>query len=185
MGTITRFKKLSVGLSLGAMLAIGLAGGASAVNTVTQQVTAGARTASVADATLTAVAYSHSARTNTGSMTLTADDSTGSDLGWNVTILASNFIDGTKSIAASNFSITTANAPAMTAGQAVDATGGPKVPLTGATGTLDVAKKTVQANAGFGKGTYTQALAVSLAIPAQALAGTYVSTLTTTITAAP
>lgn len=158
-------------------------------NSVTQAVTAGTRSASVADATLTAVNYSHSAQTNTGSLTLTADDSTGSGAGWNVTILSSSFAysgtNGGTAIPAANFSITTANAPTATAGQAIDPTGGPKVPATGSTGTLDVARKTIQANAGFGQGTYTQALDVSLSIPAQARAGTYTGTLTVSITSGP
>lgn len=160
-----------------------------AVNTVTQVVTGGALTASVADVTLGAVNYSHTAQANTGSITLTADDSTGTGAGWNVTLLSSAFAySGANSgtaIPAANFSITSAAAPTMTAGQAIDATGGPKVPATGSTGTLDVARKTIQANAGFGQGTYTQALGVSLSIPAQARAGTYTGTLTVTIGAGP
>ncbi|CAN5461824.1 hypothetical protein BH20CHL6_BH20CHL6_15370 [soil metagenome] len=52
-------------------------------------------------------------------------------------------------------------------------------------GTLDSARKVVQANAGYGEGTYTQDLGVSLLIPAQSRAGTYTGTLTTTISAAP
>ncbi len=162
---------------------------AMAADTVTSTVTAGTRTASVANLDLGSVSYSHSAQTDTGSMTLTADDSTGSGLGWNVTIQSSTFVyTGTNSgtdIPATNFSLSSAAAPVSTAGQAVDLTGGPKVPATSPVGTLDVARKTVQANASFGQGTYTQALGVSLSIPAQSRAGTYTGTLTTTITAAP
>lgn len=162
---------------------------AFAANQVTQNVTAGTRTASVANLALADVAYSHSAQTQTGTMTLTADDSSGSGAGWNVTILSSAFVysganSGTN-IPAANFSLTSAAAPVMTAGQAVDATNGPKVPTVSPVGTLDTARKTVQANAGYGLGTYTQALGVSLSIPAQSRAGTYTGTLTTTIAAAP
>lgn len=170
-------------------LAAGLAAPAFAVNTVTQAVTAGTRTASVADLALVAVNYSHVAQTSAGSMTLTADDSTGSGAGWNVTVLTSAFAyTGTNAgtaIPAANFSLTSAAAPTATAGQAIDVTGGPKVPVTSPVGTLDVARKTVQANAAFGQGTYTQALGVSLSVPAQSRAGTYTGTLTTTIAAAP
>lgn len=162
---------------------------AFAADSVTQTVTPGTRTASNANLTLTAVTYSHTAQTQTGSMTLTADDSTGSGAGWNVTILSSAFVyTGTNSgtnIPAANFSLTSAAAPTATAGQAVDVTGGPKVPTISPVGTLDTARKTVQANAGFGLGTYTQALGVSLSIPAMSRAGTYTGTLTTTIAAAP
>jgi hypothetical protein len=189
----TRAKRLMLALSATGVLALGLAAPAGAVDTVTQSVTAGTRTASVADLPFTAVAYSHSAQTATGSMTLTADDSTGSNAGWNVTILSSAFVwsagtggatSGTD-IPAADFSLTSAAAPTMTAGQAVDATGGPMVPTTSPVGTLDTARKTVQANTTFGNGTYDQALGVSLTIPADSAAGTYTGTLTTTISAAP
>ena len=164
---------------------------ATAADTVTQVLNGGTRTASVADLTMSAVNYSHSAQTNTGSMTLTADDSSGTGLGWNVTIQSSAFVysganSGTN-IPAANFSLTSAAAPTATAGQAVDVlgVGGPKVPAVSPVGTLDSARKTVQALPTFGQGTYTQALGVSLSIPAQSRAGTYTGTLTTTISAAP
>jgi len=169
--------------------ALALATPAGATDSVTQVVNGGTRTASVANLTLTAVSYSHSAQTQTGSMTLTADDSTGTGAGWNVTVLTSAFVytganSGTN-IPAANFSLTSAAGPASTAGQAVDATNGPKVPTVSPVGTLDSARKTVQANAAYGQGTYTQALGVSLSIPAQSRAGTYTGTLTTTIASAP
>ena len=161
----------------------------SAANQVTQAVTAGTRTASVANLTLASVAVAHSAQTSTGTMTLTVDDSTGSNLGWNVTIVSTAFVyTGSNSgtdIPAADFSLTSAAAPVRTAGQAVDATGGPKVPVVSPLGTLDSARKTVQALVLFGNGTYTQSLGVSLTIPADSAAGTYTGTLTTTISAAP
>lgn len=171
-----------------AALAVGAAP-ALAADSVSQAVTAGTRTASVADLALTTKAYSHSAQTSTGSMTLTADDSTGSNAGWNVTIQSSAFVytggNGGSNVAATGFALTSAAAPAMTAGQAVDVTGGPLVPSTSPVGTLDQPRKTVQATTTFGNGTYTQALGVALTIPAQSAAGTYTGTLTTTIAAAP
>lgn len=162
---------------------------AFADNSVSQSITGGSLTARVADVTLTTVSYSHAERAQTGTMTLHADDSTGTGDGWNVTIQSSAFVysgdnEGTN-IPASNFQLTSAAAPTSTAGQAVDATGGPKVPQASPVGALDSARKTVQANAAFGQGTYTQSLGVSLTIPAQSRAGTYTGTLTTTISAAP
>jgi hypothetical protein len=160
-----------------------------AVDTVTQVVAAGVRTASVANLTLPALTYSHVAQANTGTMTLTADDSTGSNLGWNVTIQSSAFVySGTSSgtdIPAANFSLTSAGAATATAGQAVSGVGGPKVPAISPIGTLDSARKVLQALALFGNGTYTQSLGVSLTVPADAAQGTYTGTLTTTISAAP
>lgn len=183
-----------LGLVGAAALSLAVALPALAIdNTVTTNVTPGTRTASIADLGLGSVAYSHTTGTKTGTMTLTADDSTGSNAGWNVTIQSSAFVwsagtggaaSGTN-IPAANFSLTSAAAPVSTAGQAVDVTAGPKVPATSPVGTLDSARKVVQADIAFGNGTYTQALGVSLSIPAQSAAGTYTGTLTTTIAAAP
>ncbi|MDQ3690628.1 MAG: WxL domain-containing protein [Chloroflexota bacterium] len=183
----TRRPATAVALALFATSAVVLP--VAAADTVTQTVTAGSRTASVANLTLTAVAYAHTAQTSTGTMTLSADDSTGSGAGWNVTILSSAFAytgtNGGTAIPAANFSLTSAAAPVMTAGQAIDVVGGPKVPLVSPVGALNSARKTVQAEAAFGQGAYTQALGVSLSIPALSRAGTYTGTLTTTIAAAP
>jgi WxL domain surface cell wall-binding len=172
-----------------AILVGSAAGSVFAVDTITQVVTAGTRSASVADLTLGSVAYSHSSQTSTGTMTLTADDSTGSNLGWNVTVQSSAFVysganSGTN-IPAANFALTSAATPVRTAGQAVDAVAGPRVPVISPVGTLDSARKTVQALVLFGNGTYTQALGVTLTIPADSAAGTYTGTITTTIAAAP
>ena len=182
-------KKL-IGTFFAGLALVGFASSASAADTVTQSVTGGTRTASVVDLDLGSVAYSHATQSKTGSMTLTTDDSSATGAGWNVTILSSAFVyssggNGGSEIPAANFSLTSAAAPAMTAGQTVDATDGPKVPSTSPVGTLDSARKTVQANAAFGQGTYTQALGVSLSIPAQSRAGVYTGTLTTTVAAAP
>lgn len=182
-------RRILIAVSLSLAMPFVAASAAFAGDTVIQSVTAGTRTASIADLTLTAVSYSHAAQTQTGTMTLTADDSTGSGAGWNVTIQSSAFVysgtNGGTDIPAANFSLSSADAPAMTAGQAIDATNGPKVPTVSPVGTLDSARKTVQANAGYGLGTYTQGLGVSLSIPAQSRAGTYTATLTTTVAAAP
>lgn len=145
-------------------------------------------TASVASLTLAPVTSSHVAQTSTGTMTLTVTDSLPS-LGWNVTILSSAFVYsgsfGGTSIPAANFSITMAATPVRVLGQAIDPTGGPKVPSSGATGALDVARKTIQAELAFGVGTYTQVLGVSLVVPADSRAGTYTASLTVTAAAAP
>jgi hypothetical protein len=183
-----RWEKVAGGL-MALVVGLGFASGALAANTVRTTVTGGTRTASIADLVLPATTYSHSDQTKTGTMTLTADDSSGTNAGWNVTVLASNFVyagsySGTD-IPAANFGLTAAAAPARTAGQGVSPTQGPKVPTTSPVGTLDTARKVVQANANHGKGTYTQALDVSLLVPADSVEGTYTSTLTVTITAGP
>lgn len=177
-----RFARLGLTLAVAGLMTASVAVPALAADTITQSVLAGSRTASIADLTLDAVTYSHSDQPSTGTMSLTADDSTGSDAGWNVTVQASAFAAGANTIAASNFSIGTLATPAANAGQAVDPTNGP---LAGEGGSLDAARKVIFAEAGFGKGNYSQDLPVTLTIPGQTLAGEYVSTLTVTISAGP
>lgn len=186
---ILRAKRTIAGSGIALLAAAIGAAPAFAADTVIQVINAGARTASVANLTLPALSYSNSAQSNSGTMVLSVDDSSGTGAGWNVTIQSSAFVysganNGTN-IPAANFSLTAAAAPVMTAGQAVDATNGPKVPASSPVGTLDSARKVIQANADYGLGAYTQNLSVSLSVPAQSRAGTYTGTLTTTISASP
>lgn len=180
------------GIAAGALLVATIAGPALAANTVTQTITGSGLTASVADLALVSVAYQNSAHDVTGSMVLTADDSTGSGAGWNVTIESSAFVwvgtaNGGIDIPAARFALTSAAAPMMIAGQAVSValSTGPQVPPTSPLGTLDTPRKTLVATAAYGAGTYTQALGVTLTIPSQSRVGVYTGTLTTTITSAP
>ena len=58
--------------------------------------------------------------------------------------------------------------------------------ITGVTvGTLGSARKVVQATAGYGSGSYSQVLNVSLNVPGNSRPGTYTGGLTTTISSAP
>lgn len=171
---------------------------AFAADSVTQTVTGGSRTASIADLALTGVATSHSGTAiNTGVMTLAVDDSTGTGSGWNVTEMVTDFVysgtNGGTAIPAVNFSINSVGAVTSSAGQAIDATGTDLAPTgpqsgnitAGVTGTLDTARVVLRAGASFGQGTYSQPINVNLAVPANTRVGTYTGTLTTTITAAP
>jgi hypothetical protein len=161
-----------------------------AVDSVSQEITGnGQLTASVANASMGSIAYSHSQGTTTGTLTLTVDDPRGTSLGWNVTIVSTDFVKGfvnpnAYNIPVGGFTFTAANTPEMTAGQAVDVTNGPKA---GSVAALDLStpRKTIFANAGYGSGTYTQTLPVSLVVPAVSQAGTYTATLTVSVTSAP
>jgi hypothetical protein len=170
-------------------LSLGVAATTLADNTVTTTVVGGIRSASTADLNLGSFGYSHVDQTRTGTMNLTADDSSGTNLGWNVTIVSSNFVYSGpyvgSDIPAANFALTSAADPVKVVGQGVSTSNGPKVPTTSPVGTLDTARKVVQANSGHGKGTYSQALGVSLVVPADSIAGTYTGTLTVTINAGP
>jgi hypothetical protein len=185
-------RRLAPALGAAVLLVAALGGPTLAANTVVQAITGSGLTASIANLTLTSVPYQNDAHVVTGTMVLTADDSTGSGAGWNVTIIASDFVwvgtaNGGFDIAAANFALTSAAAPSMIAGQAVSvaAATGPQVPPTSPLGTLDSARKTLAATAAYGAGTYSQALGVALTIPAMSRVGVYTGTLTTTITSAP
>ena len=192
MDRISLPRRMALGLGASALVVGSLAGPALAEDTVSQTITGSGLTASVADLTLPSIAYQNAAHDVTGTMTLTADDSTGSGAGWNVTIQSSAFVwvgtaNGGTDIPAANFAISSAAAPTLIAGQAVSATAatGPQVPTVSPVGSLDSARKTLQATAAYGAGTYSQALGVTLTIPAQSRVGVYTGTLTTTITSAP
>ena len=162
---------------------------ARAANTVTQVVTAGTRSASVADLTLSPVSYSTADQISVGTLTLTVDDQSGTAAGWSATLQVSDFAyTGASSgvdIPASNFAITSLGNPNATTGQAVDAAGGPRTPVAGATGPLNVARTVLLADAGYGQGSYTQALDVQLTIPGGSVAGAYTGSFTVTVGAAP
>jgi hypothetical protein len=185
-------RRLAVAAGAALLLIGSLAGSAFAANTVTVAITGSGLTASIADLTLTSVAYQNAAHDVTGTMVLTADDSTGSGAGWNVTVQSSAFTwvgtaNGGTDIPAAKLALTSAAAPTAVAGQAVSValTTGPQVPPTSPIGTLDTARKVLVATAAYGAGTYSQALGVTLTIPSQSRVGVYTGTLTTTITSAP
>jgi hypothetical protein len=160
-------------------------------STVTQVLTSGSLSASATSLALPSVVATNFVQTPAGSLTLTADDSRGGagGLGWSVSIQSSAFayagpVGGTD-IPADNLILVTPATPAMTAGQAYDATGGPNVPPTLATGPLGTARKVMTTTAAFGQGTYTQLLGVTLTVPASSKVGTYTGTLTTSISTTP
>jgi hypothetical protein len=156
-----------------------------ASESVTQSVEGGDRSASVSGVDLGTVEYSHESQTSDGSISILVDDSTGSDAGWNVTVYASDFTDGDRTIGAEKFSITGAGNPVHLEGQEIDSGNGPKVPDSGGTGSLDVPRKVLNASEGYGKGTYSQELDVQLLVPGQTLAGSYGASLTVDIAAGP
>jgi hypothetical protein len=184
--TRRRCERVAVGL-MALTIGLGMASGALADNIVRTRVTAGTRTASTANLNLGNVAYSHSDQHKLGTMVLTADDSSGTNAGWNVTVIAGDFIyddtyAGGLDIPAGNLALTAIGAPSYNAGEAIEA-GGPLA--TANTGTLDTARKVIYSAADSGKGNYGQNLDVDLTIPADSLVGAYVSTLTVTIAAGP
>jgi hypothetical protein len=188
-------KKLAgFGLGLFVIMAGGVARPAFADTKVSQVIIAGTRSASVTSPAFVEVSSTpaaHGAQTQNGTVTLTADDSSGSGAGWNVTLRSSDFVytgtNGGTNIPAANFSLTTINAPTATAGEAVDGANGPMVPagLSAGQPTLESGVTVLQARPNYGMGTYTQVIGTRLVVPALSRAGTYTGTLTATIATAP
>jgi len=183
---------LALGASAIALLLTSVASPALAVDTVTQTITGGGLTASIGDLNFPDAAYQNGEHAVAGTMVLTAADDTGTSSGWKVTVMTSNFVwagsaVGGQDIPAQAFALTSAGAAVMISGQAVGvaAATGPQVPPTSPVGTLDTPRQVLYATAAYGAGTYSQALNVTLTIPALSRVGTYTGTLTTTITAAP
>jgi hypothetical protein len=195
MHTTSTLRRLVLGLGTSALLAAAFAGPALATDTVTQSITAGVLSASVANLTLPSVPYQNGAHVVMATMALTVDDSTNSNAGWGVTIQESGFVytDGAgtpnaaNDIPATNFAVTSAADPLTLAGHPASnvAATGPEVATTFVAGTLSSPRRTIEATAGYGQGTYSQALGVTLTIPAMSPVGTYTGLLVVTFVAAP
>jgi hypothetical protein len=190
MHTISLQRRVALGLGAGALV-LGTFAGPAFAGTVTQQITGGGLSASVADLVLTSSGYNNAAHDVSGTMVVTADDSRGTGAGWSVSVQGSAFAytgaAGGTSIPAANFALTSAAQPTWIAGQVVSLTAanGPQVPPEIVYGSLATPIKTIRATAAYGAGTYSQSLGVTLTIPAQSHVGTYTGTLTTTISATP
>jgi hypothetical protein len=187
-------RRLVFGFGASVLLVGALAGPTLATDTVSVGITGGVLSASVANLVLPSAVYQNAAHDVTSTMTLTVDDSTNSNLGWGVTTQASAFVftlagvpNAADDIPASAFSVTAAATPVTISGHASSNTAatGPEVATTFVAGSLDTARRTIEATAGYGQGTYTQALGVTLRIPTMSPVGTYTGTLTETFVAAP
>jgi hypothetical protein len=88
-------KVAGFGLGLFVIVAGGMARPVFADTKVSQVIMAGTRSASVSGQTLGEVPSgpaAHGAQIQNGTVTLTADDSSGSGAGWNVTLRSSDFV---------------------------------------------------------------------------------------------
>ena len=182
-GTWGRLLGLAGALALSVATAIPALAG-----TVTQVINCGSTnslSARIADLSLSAMNVSTAAQESPGTLTLTATETGCGGQGWNVTIQAATWTrqGGGATIPASALSLTQVANPAPVSGQGVDTIGGPK--LVNELGTLDHSRKVLQANQGYGLGSYTQVLGVKLTIPAVIPSGAYQTVVTTTITAGP
>ena len=179
-------KILAAGLILAA--AFGIGASPALAETVGVTVVPGERAANTTDVVLPAVFADDEAWQTGGTVTLWANDSSGTGKGWTVTVQAGEFsctdCEIASSLPASSLSAFYTQPVQAVAGQEINPVSGPR-PGAGALGPLDVARPLMTADAGQGMGTYSETVGLLLNVPAYTMAGTYSTTLTVSITAAP
>lgn len=111
----------------------------------------------------------------------TATDPTGTGTGWNITILATDFVSGGNTIAVSNFKVK------LDAGNiaTVDGNTAPTSSITAYTSLTGTAQKLLSAAVNAGMGDYTYVPDFSLDLAADVFAGTYDSTVTVAVVSGP
>jgi hypothetical protein len=109
----------------------------------------------------------------------TVTDATGSNAGWNLTITSTEFTTGSVTLADDASSITGVTNTCATTCTAATATGAISYPVGIPAGaSAPTAVKYFDADVASGAGQFTNTPAVDVAVPANATAGTYTSTLT-------
>jgi hypothetical protein len=155
----------------------------TSTSSVTVNVTPGVRSAGLTSAAFDSLLFAHARQTQTTGATLSVDDLTGANAGWNVTV-SSSVLTWT---ASSGGPLTGSDLPASalaitTVGDITTVAGDDWTGITNL-GALDSPVKVLSTSGG--NGSYTAPLTLTLTVPGQASVGTYAGTLTTTISAAP
>jgi hypothetical protein len=123
----------------------------------------------------------------TSTQTFDVGDATGSGSGWNITATSTAFTTGAKSLA--NTSVTVQSLPTVACDSGASctvATNGTSYPYSLPAGaTAPTATKIFSSAANTGLGNQTLTMVFSLAIPANAFAGSYASTWTYTLVSGP
>lgn len=185
----TRIKRVSLGLGLAAMLAVSAVVPALA-DTVTGTVgiTGGTLAMAATDAPALTATLNGTNQNVTDTFVIDAKDNTGTGAGWKLQITSTQFSTGgatPKTLSTTAASLTGVTA-VCDAGTCTAPTNGITYPLTvpaGATAPAAVSFYNAAVNTGMGDFTVTPTLQV--AVPANAYAGTYSSTVTITIASAP
>lgn len=174
--TPKQLRKLVVASGAGTLLALALAAPSLADNQVTTEVQGGLLSALFEDAGLSAVPYSFSNETSTGSVTLVASDERGTAAGWTVTMQVTAPLDGpgANEIPAANLSITGYGTVTAISGDS------DPLPATGATGALNVERTVLSAADTEGAGIYNAPVNLALDVPAESPLGTYTATVIVT-----
>jgi hypothetical protein len=125
-------------------------------------------------------------QTVTYQVPLTATDARGTGGGWNLTITSTTFNTGTHTLATTASSLTAATSVCTSGSTCTTPTNAISLPVTvPAATTAPTAVKFFNSAANTGMGTITVTPTISVAIPGNAYAGSYASTLTVAIAAGP
>jgi hypothetical protein len=156
--------------------------------TATATVNAGSLTMTSSAAPSTSVTLNGTDQTPTYTMPMTAKDETGSGTGWNLTITSTQFSTGggsphTLSTSASTITGITSSCAQGTCTNPTNSVSYPLGVPAGAT--APTAVKFFDAAANTGMGDFTVTPTVQVAIPANAYAGTYTSTVTLAVVSGP
>jgi WxL domain surface cell wall-binding len=187
------FKRRTLGIGFGLVMMAILAMGSASIAfadgpVVTANLGAGTLTevSGVVTWTTPVTAITGAAQDAVYTFPITVDDATGSALGWNLTITSTTFTGASHALSANASTISGAAITPGTGTAPVASTVAPVVyaglVLPGASATA-VRFFSAQANSGMGSSTITPT--VHIAIPADALADTYVSTITVASVSAP
>lgn len=189
-------KKRAMRFGLGFVLILALAIGGSAITafadsgTAKVAVNAGSLTlAGVTNVSATPVTLSGDDQTTTYSMGLTVNDARGSGAGWNLSITSTAFTTGSQSLSNTASSINAA--PTVVCGGVGGHCTSPNDGLitypvgVPAGASAPPAVKFFDAGANTGLGKFTITPTVTIAIPGNTYAGTYISTVTIALSAGP
>lgn len=186
---ISRFKKLTVGLGIVAVLSVGAIAPAFADDvTGTANITGGSLAMAATDAPTLAATLNGTDQTVTDTFVIDAKDNRGTGAGWKLQITSTQFSTGgatPKTLSTSAATITGATV-ICDAGTCTNPTNSITYPLTVPAGaTAPAAVSLYNAALDTGMGDFTVTPTFQVAVPANAYAGNYSSTVTLTIATAP
>ena len=180
-----------VGAGLGLMMSVLVVASVGAQSAeIVQSITGGGQpTVTIGSVSLAPASYSSDEQASPGQLDYTISAASGTAPGWSVSLQAGDLVysgeNGGTNIPAANLAVSTANAPGHVSGDPIDPGNGPFAPAGGATGSLDQPRTVLVSNAGYGDGTYTQNLDLTLTIPGGASPGNYSGTITFTVATGP
>ena len=186
------FKRRTLGIGFGLVMMAILAMGSASIAfadgpVVTANLGAGtlSETSGVLTWTTPVTALTGAAQDAVYTFPITVDDATGSALGWNLTITSTTFTGASHALAAGASTISGVAITPGTGTAPLASTVSPVTYVMGLPGASATAVRffSAQANSGMGSSTITPT--VHIAIPADAFADTYVSTITVASVSAP